>query len=457
MIRGLFLLLLVPQLSFGHDLDKIIKKSGVPKSDLGICIGAATSPIYEVNSKQKLIPASLSKILTGIAALKTFGSGYRFKTQLYVDGEVTDQTLKGKLYIKGGGDPSLVSENMWVLVNNFLRNDIRKIDGSVVVDNSAYDNAFIDSSREDSRVDRAYDSPVSAAPFNWNSIGVYVRPGKKKGDAVKVFMDPWNSYFKVTDKATTTSGSGQDVWVTRTGKEIIVTGKMGIGHSEKVFYKNIDDPVQWVGTGLLDFLGQRGIEVVNKKVQEGKVPSGARLVAEAPGWSIDELVNGMLRFSNNFIAEMLTKNLALSNGASQGTIATGVHTIKKMISTYGVKESEYEFINPSGLSRENKLTAQQLSTILENARKDFWVSGGFMNALPFPSGEGSLSKRMVKLDEKRWIRAKTGLLTGVVGLAGYIGQKNSEPITFVFIYNGNGKEEKARELFDRLAVEMVNK
>lgn len=453
----MFFLLFIPLISFGHNLEGIINKSGIPKSTLGIYVGTASAPVFTLNPKQKFVPASLSKILTGIAAFKVFGSGHRFKTQLFVEGSVEDQTLKGKLYLKGGGDPSLVSENMWVLVNNFLRNDIRRIDGSIVIDNSAFDDAFIDASREEARVDRAYDSPVSAAPFNWNTVGIFVRPGKKEGAEVKVFMDPWNSYFKIKNKAKTSSGSGQDIWVTRTGRDIIVTGKMGVGYNEKVFYKNIDDPIQWVGTGLVDFLSQRGIEVTGKKIESGKVPTSARIVAEAPGWSVDELINGMLRFSNNFIAEMLTKNIALANGSTQGTINAGVQAIKKAMIEYGLGEKDYDFTNPSGLTRENKMTAEQLAMVLESAKKDFWVNGGFMNALPFPSGEGSLSKRMPALDGKRWIRAKTGLLTGVVGLAGYIGQKNSDPITFVFIYNGNGKEDKARDLFDRLAMEMVKK
>lgn len=438
-------------------IDTIIESSGISKSKLGIQISMRGNSIYSLNANQKFVPASLSKILTGAAAIRIFSPGQKFKTELLSDASIEGTTLKGDLYIRGGGDPSLISENMWVLVNNFRRTGITKITGAVYVDNSIYDPFFIDSSREDVRVDRAYDSPVSATAFNWNTMSIYIRPGSKEGEPVRVITDPAKTFYKIINEAKTRSANGSTLEVTRKNNEITIKGKLGIKTGEKVFYKNIDNPVEWVGHSLIGFLEERGIKVEGKNIQPKVTPTTAKALAFVEGWDIEETVSGLMRFSNNFIAEMLTKNMAIEKGAKTGTIAEGVKIIKNVLSEYGIPESSYEFKNPSGFSRDNKISPETLVKILESIRKDFLTSPGLINALAVPGVNGSLHKRMNSVDEKRWIRAKTGLLTSAVGLAGYIGNKNGDLYEFAFMYNGGGKEDKARSLFDKLAGEIVGK
>jgi D-alanyl-D-alanine carboxypeptidase/D-alanyl-D-alanine-endopeptidase (penicillin-binding protein 4) len=182
----------VAQESYKTELQKIIKRSGIPESDLGIYItsgeGEHQEIVYDLNSKKKMIPASISKVATSSAVLEYFPPGYKFKTQLVSSGTIQDKVLKGDLYLKGGGDPSFVSENMWFLVNNFKRNEIQKIEGDVVVDDSLFDPKRYDSSRQPERVDRAYDAPVGAMSFNWNSINIFVRPAEKAGEPATVFL-----------------------------------------------------------------------------------------------------------------------------------------------------------------------------------------------------------------------------------------------------------------------------
>ncbi len=437
--------------------EKIVEKSGFSKNKLGISISKNGKSIFSINPNQKFIPASLSKILTASAATKVFSPGRRFKTELVADATIEGSILNGKLYIKGGGDPSLVSETMWVLVNHFLRSGIKKIQGPIVVDNTIYDEQFVDSSREDARVDRAYDSPVSATPFNWNTLSIYVRPGSKDAEPVRVIMDPETDFFKIKNEAKTRTANGSTLEVVRKGKDIIITGKLGVHTDEKVFYKNIDDPVQWAGQALLSFLEQRGVQIVDKKIVAAKAPEKAVTLSDAEGWDIEEIISGLMRFSNNFIAEMITKNMAIERGAKQGSVSEGIKVIKSVLSDYGIAESSYDFENPSGLSRENKITSETLVKILNAVRTDFTTAPEFLNAMAVPGVDGSLHKRMKNVDEKRWIRAKTGLLTGAVGLAGYVGKKSGEVYEFAFMYNGGGKEDLARALFDELAQEIATK
>src|SRR5690606_6406347 len=132
--------------------------------------------LFENKSKTKFVPASLSKIITAIATLKVFKPDLRLSTELRASAPIQGGVLTGPLYIKGNGDPSFISEQMWVLVNNFVRSKIKKIEGPITVDSSVFDDKHFDSSRQNVRVDRAYDSPVSGLSFNWNTVNVYIRP-----------------------------------------------------------------------------------------------------------------------------------------------------------------------------------------------------------------------------------------------------------------------------------------
>ncbi len=442
-------------------LEKVIKSSGIPLKNLGIYVSNNETIIFENRSSEKFSPASLSKILTGIAALKVFKPDQRISTELRSTAPVTDGVLKGSLYIKGQGDPSFISEQMWVLVNNFSRNRIKKIEGGIIVDSKIFDDKYFDNSRQSVRVDRAYDSPVSGLSFNWNTVNVYLRPGSKVGQPLDVIVDPENDYFEVINKTTTVSGNRPAAIVIdkqpgKNGEKIIVSGSMGIQQNEAVKYASVTHPDLWVGKNLIQFLKHRGIEVTDQKVSSGKTPAKSTLLAEVKGWTFFEIIDGMMKFSNNFLAEMITKNISTNNGAKVGSIDGGVELIKEILETnYNLKKTSYDFISPSGFSNQNKISPADLGQLMLNAYRDFSVSSHLISSMAYPQHEGTLSKRMLTLKEPLWVRAKTGLLSGVTGLAGYASTSKGEVVTFVFVYNGSGKEAQARDLFDKLAIQIT--
>ena len=98
------------------DFVQILQKNGIHKDQIGIEISSGSKKLFTLNPDKKFMPASVTKILTAYAVLKSFPLNYKFKTELYLD--------EKNLYIKGGGDPSFVSENMWFLVNDFVRQNI---------------------------------------------------------------------------------------------------------------------------------------------------------------------------------------------------------------------------------------------------------------------------------------------------------------------------------------------
>ncbi len=442
----------------------ILKKSGVPASEVGMWVGLQTDQgvdtILNLSSEKSMVPASLSKLITLGAVLKTLGPTFKFQTQLVTSAKIQDQVLKGDLILKGGGDPSFVSEDMWALVNDFTRNQITQIDGDILVDDSRFDKVRFGDDRESTRVDRAYDAPVGAMSMNWNSVNVYVRPGKKSGDPAQVFADPASSYIRVENQAST-GGKAKSIVVERIsrsdfrGDVIRVSGKIPEASDEIVIYKSVTQPEIWSGYHLLEFLKQRGIKVKGQ-IKIGTASKDAKILANRDSKEVARIVADMAKFSNNYVAEMLAKNLAAESGETPATMKTAIAIINKFMKEIGAGGESLRFINASGFTRENKISPLELGKYLQIMQSDFAIFPEYVSALPIAGLDGTLKKRMKNLPHFGWVRAKTGLLNGTVGLAGFVGMDHGHSAVFAFIYNGgSGAEEKARNLFDKIAEELA--
>lgn len=446
-------------------LAQVVKGSSIKTEELSLLASLNESgqaeEVISINPEKGFIPASLTKILTAGMSLEKYPVGHRFVTQLSSVANIEDGTLKGNLFLKGGGDPSFVSESMWLIVNEFARTGIKVIEGDLVVDESRFDDQRFDSGRDPSRVDRAYDAPIGAMSFNWNSVNIFIRPGKKAGDKAIVFVDPENSYIHLVNQATTGKmGSKSKVVASRkangsSSDTIIVSGSIPLANQEVVIYKGILHPDIWSAYNLKSFLENRRIQVKGE-VKRGITPQGARILAQLESKSIGSILADMMKFSNNFVAEMLTKNLAAELSGPPGSMEKGLNLLSNYLVEKGFKMDNFSLTSPSGLSRRNRLSARQFFRILEDLRTNFTVFPEFVSALPILGVDGTLKSRLVSSTAKGWVRAKTGMLSGVAGLAGYAGRADGGIVTFVFLFNGSSqKTNSAKQLFDSLAKELV--
>jgi D-alanyl-D-alanine carboxypeptidase/D-alanyl-D-alanine-endopeptidase (penicillin-binding protein 4) len=440
---------------------KIIKKYKVDERKLSMIVVGNENKDFELNSTKLMIPASLTKIATATTVLSTLPANFKFKTELYTNGKIEKGVLKGDLCFKGGGDPAFVSEKMWFLVNELVRNEFNKIDGNLVYDTSRFDAEIVDKNREKGRVDRAYDAPISPLSFNWNSVNVFVRPGFRVGDTARVFADPVNTYIEIENKTkTVASGKSSTVTVTRLPKDdhdiILLNGNIAIDDDELVFYKGITNPPLWTALQLKSFLKQRNIEVTGKVVS-GNCAISSKKLASVDSKNINEIVNDMMKFSNNFVAEMLAKNLgAIKKPEAPSRMEDGIDVIKAFLESIGFTKNEYVLENVSGLTRENRFSALQISKLLSFVKEHFQIYPEFTTSLPIAGVDGTLKKRM-KGSEGGIVRAKTGYLDGVIGLAGFIEEKEDAPSIFVFMFNGEYEEAlNAKKMFDEI-VEVLKK
>lgn len=455
---------LAAQADTESEFKKILKKHHFTEASLGIYVEDGNKKVVDINAEKLMIPASLTKIVTGAAVLSNFSLNKKFTTELWSKASIDGGNLKGAICLKGGGDPSFVSEKMWYLVNEFSRTGVRNIEGDLIVDGSRFDTELFDMGRDSVRVDRAFDAPISALSFNWNSVNVYVRPGKKTGDSASVFLDPVNDYFELDNKTKTVAKSGvKTIEVSRVklGKKdkIIVSGSLSQDASEMVVYKSISNPALWTASNLKEFLNQRGISLKGNIV-EGNCELDSKLLATASSKNLNEMTSDMLKFSNNFVAEMLIKNLAAENITESSknksaSMKDGIEAMKGYLDKLGISRKDYVLENVSGLTRDNRFTAKQLTQVLSNVKSDFLIFPEFLSGLPIAGVDGTMKNRL-KSENFNIVRAKTGYLDGVVGLGGYVGRKDKSPLLFIFMFNGGFDQGlAARPLFDDLIGELL--
>ena len=349
--------------------------------------------ILQHRSNVLMLPASISKITTASATLEYLPPGTKFKTQLRSNAKVVDGKLKGPLYLVGGGDPSFVSENMWFLVNTFKRTQIKEIAGDICVDDSMFDSVRYDESRESTRVDRAYDAPVGAMSFNWNSMNVFVRP-TQAGKPAQVVLDPENDYLVLENNVKTKKAGAADIQIDRNWNEktrtetVKVHGSIGEGQKEAVIFANITQPDLWAGSHLKSFLSQRGI-TVSGVVKNCKSDDSMDVLAESESKPVEVILSDMNKFSNNFVAEMLTKNMAALT-QKPASLKAGVDKIQKHLKELGFDlQNDFVILNPSGLTRDNKMTVQAMWKLLVERQKDFATMPEFMMSLPIACVDGT--------------------------------------------------------------------
>ncbi len=425
-------------------IDKIL--GGKAKQlDYGIAAMSLTQGdlIYEKNGDKLLIPASVNKIFTAYAALKKLKPTAVFKTGIYAVGTIRDGKLTGDLYLKGGGDPSLVSERMWMLVNELVRSGIKSITGNLFADSSYYDEEKTPESRPKYLKDQAYNAPIGALSFNFNVTTIYVRPGDLPGSAPIIFTDPDNSYIDVVNQATTGPAGGKNtINVNRTnfvegdiGDTVLLRGSIPLEHKELRFYRNIVNPALYTAHMFRTFWEQRGFKLTGH-VQEGTVPlDKAKLVLEFESLPLWHIVWGMNKFSNNFVADQIMKKVGAEVWGPPGTMAKGVTALADALEDIGIKKGSYEIQDGSGLTRNTKVTAKQILAVLAASYKDFGMSSEFTSSLGIAGDDGTLRNRFPGSHVAGLLRGKTGTLDGVTALAGYVPTDEGELLAFAVLLN----------------------
>jgi len=444
---------------FVKTVETILGNSCLRKQNFGIKIHSLerNKTLYSVNSNRLFAPASNVKLLTTAMALKRLRPEYRFKTGLYATTPVGGETLRGDIFIKGFGDPNLVSEQMWLLVKELKNIPLRKVHGDIIADASFFDNNLRVKTWKKGGVE-AYNAPLGALSFNFNTVTVHINPGEKPGDRPVVVVDPNIEFIRVDNRARTVSKSKRSrLIVNRIDRgghnEITISGVVSVNHARETYYLNITRPAYYAASVFKEYLRQEGVEVTGK-VRVGFVPEGAYEILSHSSMPLSLILRGLNKFSNNFVAEQILKTIGADIYGPPGTTLNGLRAMDEYMQSLKYKPEGFSILDGSGLSRQNRLSPDQIVSVFQDMYADLGVYPEFISALGVMGRDGNVLKRMNGHNSAERARVKTGTLNSVSALSGYFQSADGERFAFSILMNdlkcSNGQ---AKRLQDRIVRE----
>lgn len=418
--------------------------------------------LYDYNGNIRLHPASNMKLLTAAVALSRLGPDYQFSTEVWTDGEKTGKTLKGNLYLKGKGDPTLLPEDLRTFARDLKKRGIEVIEGNLVADESWYDDIRHSPDLIWSDEETYYGAQVSALTispdrdFDAGTVILYIAPGERIGEPAKInFFPDGSGYVQIVNKVTTVSpdSSGKIKTTRRHGENTIVAeGAIPLLSKPEKEQISIWEPGKWTLYLFKKALRDEGV-LVRGDMQTGEVPAEAKRITVRLSMPLADLLKPFMMLSNNGHADILIKELG-KTAAGEGSFEKGMQVLERELKRYGFMPGEYLIRDGSGISHLTLLTANQLSNFLYLVQQEPWFPA-FFASLPEAGNKerlngGTLRHRFVGTPLEGNIRAKTGTLTTVTSISGYLTTKTGKKLIFSILLNNLLDEEAGKNLEDRM-------
>ena len=193
--------------------------------------------------------------------------------------------------------------------------------------------------------------------------------------------------------------------------------------------------------------------IITGDVIEGDTPADAYELVDRTH-SIDQILMRMMKDSDNLYAESLFYQLAASSGNRPASAQDARNIIKHLVRKLGLNPSDYVFADGSGLSLYNYASAELEVEMLKYAYRNSNVYLHLYPSLPIAGSDGTLKRRMRNAFTADNVRAKTGTLSAVQSLAGYLTTANNHTLCFAIINNGSLKDSPARALQDKICLSL---
>lgn len=370
-------------------------------------------------------PASVMKLVTTYAALDLLGPSYTWPTPVFIEGAIRDATLYGNLYIQGQGDPRLVLERLWLLLRRVQGLGIKTIAGDIVLDQSAFRLPEHDPASFDGDPLRPYNVAPDALLINFKTVVMTLVP-EASSMVARVQYDPPLGGVQMQTTVPLIGGDCGDYRGTLKADfsdplRIRFAGAYPQSCGEKIWPVAYADPKNYATRAVAGLWQDMG-GTLQGVSRFGAVPTGPqwRPALEMRSAPLAEIIRDINKYSNNVMAQQVFLTLGRASNSGMGGAATfesSQATVQRWwrerISADGVPVLD----NGSGLSRQERISAQALATLLQSAYQSA-VMPELMSSLPITGIDGTL--RRAKNRNIGTSHLKTGSLANVVALAGYV-------------------------------------
>ncbi|RKS07087.1 D-alanyl-D-alanine carboxypeptidase/D-alanyl-D-alanine-endopeptidase (penicillin-binding protein 4) [Nocardiopsis sp. Huas11] len=433
------------------DIDALLEDPSLEGAVSGVVIADPDTGerLYARDADTQLLPASNMKLFSTVAALEVLGTDHTFGTEAVVEegpdrrGSVTD------LYLVGNGDPMLSETDLDALAADVAESGVTTVTGDLYADDTWFDDQRQVADWDPTDEPYAYAAQISALTlahgerYNTGVTEVEVTAGAE-GEPVEVDLGLAEGYMDLDVQAVTgAADSTNTLAVTRPldTNTISVTGSLPEGSGPVNVVRTVDEPAAFTAHVFERALERHGVEVEGD-VDLGAVPEGEGPVVlgdhESP--TLEETLVPLLKFSNNMHTEMLVKGIG-QEVAGKGTWEAGLAGTEEALTALGVDMDDVRMHDGSGLSRGDRATASSVVDLYTQVRDEPWFDA-WHDALPVagdtdPFVGGTLSGRMGDTAAEGVVSAKTGTLSGVSALSGYVHGADGDELVFSVINNGH--------------------
>ncbi len=463
-----FSLLFIPVTVWGQNtaakglssrLDTLIKYQLPVGSNVGISIYDLTDgkSLYTYQADKLSRPASTMKLLTTITALSHPDADDPFKTEVWYQGVIEQDTLKGDLYVVGGYDPEFDDEALDSLVNAVSRFPFSVISGHVYGDVSMKDSIYWGSGWAWDDTPASYQPYLSPLMLNKGLVTVTASPGER-GHLASLDCVPASSYYTVTNETKSRTPAAGRFGVSRdwlqNGNNIVVKGNV---EGKRTGMVNIYSSRDFFMHTFLERLQAKGIQCpVNYAFNELQKDSLSVQIALFET-AIQDVINQIMKESDNLNAEALLCRLgAQATGKKHISDEDGLSVIRKQIKALGEDPDYYKLADGCGLSNYNYISPNLLIAFLKFAYSRTDVFQKLYKALPIGGVDGTLKYRMKRgTPSYKNVHAKTGSFTAINCLAGYLRTTNGHEIAFAIMNQNVLSGAKARAFQDAVCDEVI--
>lgn len=399
---------------------------------------SSDTPLLAVNTDRPFNPASTIKTLTTLAGLERLGPTYTWATDIYATGPVEDGVLTGDLIIRGGGDPFLVEEHFRSMLKALQRRGIHTITGDLVLDGSLYDSSVTQDDVIDNQPDRAYNVLPHALLSNFQVVTFYFRPHTNGRDVV-IQADPPLPNLRIINqlrqenRACSGFQRGVAFSADRNNNTVTFSGSFPSRCQEFQLSRAVLDAPQYT-FGLFSTLWSELGGVHSGGWRTGHAPEGATPVLSWQSLPLTDIIRSINKFSNNVMTRHMLLTLGLQDAGAPATIEKGVAAVQRYLEDIGVDHRDLVMVNGAGLSRDVRLTADLLGAVLKRG----WqipLMPEFAASLPLSGLDGTLRSRLDTPETRGTMHIKTGSLSGVNGVAGYVHAQSGNHYVVVALLN----------------------
>jgi serine-type D-Ala-D-Ala carboxypeptidase/endopeptidase (penicillin-binding protein 4) len=420
-----------------------LKSAGIPQSSASFLVVDAQTgaTLLSHQADKSMNPASVMKLVTTAAALDVLTPQFTWRTDFLTTANAEHNVLNSPLYIRASGDPKITWEDLERVFVRLREKGISELKGGVVIDKSVFAPMPNDVAAFDRSPLRPYNVTPDAMLFNFKAAGFKISP-QVQDNSVRITPEPFPEGTALTANVKLTQGACGD-WKSKlnasfddapTGARVAFSGSYAASCGEREWFVSLLSHDAFF-EGSLRWMWKRvgGIGNIGT-VKFGAIPTHAQVLDTHISLPLTAAVSDVNKFSNNVMARHLLLTIDRAQNGAPAQSARGANAITAWLKKEGIDTRDLVLENGSGLSRDERVSANFLAALLRKTLTKSHASE-FIASLPIAGVDGTLSQRFNNSEVKASASLKTGGLNDVRSLAGYLRRSDGRTLIYIGILN----------------------